>query len=241
MFVDESGEANITNADPSFNTFVLCGILFREDHYNEFNARIKALKQKLFGNEDVIFHSYEMRKRIDNFTLFNDPEIQLEFYTGIGKIFKECRYSIIACIIDKPKYKEKYNNKNNAYEDALMFLCERAIMCVGRKNKIDKILVCLEKRGKGKDRLLKKYYGNFIKYGTPYISTEEFKMCDPNLYFRAKDQNINGLQLCDLFAYPIGRKFLYPDKPQPTFDIFEEKFFCNNMGNYKGLGLKTFP
>jgi hypothetical protein len=37
MFIDESGEANVTNTDPRFNIFVLCGVIFREDDYLKSN------------------------------------------------------------------------------------------------------------------------------------------------------------------------------------------------------------
>lgn len=47
--------------------------------------------------------------------------------------------------------------------------------------------------------------------------------------------------MADLCAYPIARKSLTPESPQPTFDLFEKKFFCNQRGNYNGLGIKRFP
>ncbi|WP_161499335.1 DUF3800 domain-containing protein [Flavipsychrobacter stenotrophus] len=243
MFIDESGEANITNPDPRFNVFVLCGVVFSEDGYKHFDAEVKKLKNKFFGNEDIIFHSFEMRGKKDAFKIFQDPTIMKDFYNDIGSIFKTCEYWVISCVVNKQKYKEIYPYKNHAYEDALTFLCERGISLLGKKNKQHVLHLCLEKRGKCKDSQLKKYYTNFIKYGTEYISTDEFKMCYPRLHFRGKDENTNGLQFADLIAYPIARKQLSPNLPQPTFDIFDEKFYSRGgRGNeYYGLGLKHFP
>jgi len=241
FFLDESGEANITKPDPRFNIFVLCGIVFREDHYTEFDKEFKLLKQKYFGNTDIIFHSIKMRNKNDAFKIFQDDTILQNFYIDIGKIFINCSYKVIACVVNKEKYKERYPNKNHAYEESLMFLCERGIGLLGKKNKWRTLHICLEKREKTKNSALKKYYTNFVKYGTEYISTDEFKICNPLLHFRGKEENVNGLQLADLCAYPIARKFLSPEKPQPTFDIFEDKIYCNSFGKYKGYGLKHFP
>ena len=230
MFIDESGEANITNPDPRFNIFVLCGVLFREDHYKVFDDALKAVKSKIFKDENIVFHSVKMRKKEGAFKIFQDSDLLAEFYVEIGKIFCDYNYSIISCVINKGKYKERYPDKNLAYEDALTFLCERAIICIGRKSKTETLHVCLEKRQNKKDSILKSVYTNFISYGTQYISTDEFKMCNPKLFFRGKDQNINGLQMADLCAYPIARKSLTPESPQPTFDLFEKKFFLQSEG-----------
>jgi hypothetical protein len=241
MFIDESGEADITTDDPRYNIFALCGILFREDCYLHFDNQLKSLKQKFFGSPDIIFHSVKMRKREGPFKIFQNEDILQQFYNDIGLIFKDCEYKIISCVIDKEKYRSKYPAKNLAYEDSLKFLCERAIRHIGVKNKIDTLHVCLEKRAKRKDSILKRTYTNFRAYGTEYISTDAFQMCNPVLFFRGKEQNINGLQLADLCAYPIARKCLTPNSPQPTFEIIKSKFCCNFWGHYNGIGLKRFP
>jgi hypothetical protein len=242
MFIDESGEANINKPDPRFDIFVLCSVIFREDYYTVFDKRVKELKKKFFGNEDVIFHSVEMRKKQNAFKVFQNENVLNNFYTDIGAIFTECNYHIISCVINKGKYKERYPDRNHAYEESLTFLCERAISLIGRKNKEHTIHLCLEKRQNQKDSQLKMYFTNFVKYGTEYYSTDEFKMCHPKLHFRGKEENTNGLQLADLCAYPIARKHLTPLSPQPTFEIIKPKLYCNHYtGNYHGLGIKLFP
>ncbi|MCB0746793.1 MAG: DUF3800 domain-containing protein [Ignavibacteriae bacterium] len=241
VFIDETGEANINNPDPRYNIFVLCGVIFREDHYNDFDLALRKLKSKHFGSEDVILHSYTMRNKKGIFKIFQDDEILNNFYVDIGNIFTVHSYRVISCIVDKESYKKKYPNRNYAYEDSLTFLCERAMSCIGKGHKNQTLHFCLEKRGKSKDRDLKKLYTQILKYGTDYKSTNDFKVCHPNLFFRAKNQNINGLQLADLCAYPIARSIMTPDVPQPTYDLFENKIYCSFFGRKKGYGLKHFP
>lgn len=241
VFIDESGEANITNPDPRFNIFVLCGIIFREDYYAVFDRELKALKQKHFGSENIVFHSVKMRKKEGAFKIFQDAEVLASFYHDIDRLFIDQEYRIISCIVNKEAYKLKYPNKNFAYEDALTFICERCISLIGKKVKENSLLFCLERRGAKKDESLKKIYKQIRNYGTDYKSTEAFKVCHPNLFFRGKDQNINGLQFADLCAYPIARKNLSPEKKQPTYNLFESKIYSNILGIKRGYGLKHFP
>jgi hypothetical protein len=238
MFLDESGDAS-TNPDPRYNVFVLCGVLFREDHYATFDNELKNVKIKIFNDPDVVFHSYEMRKQTGPFRVFKDKAVLMSFYDEIGKILTKQNYTIIACIVNKAAYSKKYPDKNQVYEDALMFICERAISFVGKKSN-NTIHFCLEKRG-NKDRLLKSYYTDFVKYGTEYYSTADFKRCHPQLYFRGKDKHVNGLELADLCAFPIGIKELHPDREQKTYDLIKNKFSKSFWGKIEGIGLKRFP
>ncbi len=38
-----------------------------------------------------------------------------------------------------------------------------------------------------------------------------------------KKENINGLQLADLIAYPIARYIIEPERANPSFEIFKNK------------------
>jgi hypothetical protein len=240
MFIDESGDANINKHDTRFDTFVLCGVIFRENDYNVFNDQLKAIKKKFFHTENVIFHSFEMRKKEGIFTIFQEANVLNEFYVDIGDALANRNYKIIACVINKHLYKNKYPEKNYAYEDSLTFMCERAIRYIGSRND-NSLHLCLEKRDKRKDVFLKKHYTDFIAYGTQYLSTKACEICHPKLHFRGKEENINGLQLADLCAYPIARKILSPESPQPTYEIIKQKFYSNWHGSFKGIGLKMFP
>ncbi|MCC6182188.1 MAG: DUF3800 domain-containing protein, partial [Bacteroidia bacterium] len=226
---------------PRFNIFVLCAIVFSESEYYVFDSAIKKLKIKHFGNENVVFHSTEMRKNKNAFKIFQDKAILQNFYKDIDEIFTKQNYKIIACIVKKEEYKRRYPKRNTAYEDALTFICERAMSYLGKGHKPNTLHFCLEKRGNKKDALLKKIYNQIIKYGTEFKSTNDFTVCHPNLFFRGKHQNINGLQFSDLCAYPIARRELSPEKKQPTYELFEDKIYCNFLGIKDGHGLKYFP
>ncbi|GAH52281.1 unnamed protein product [marine sediment metagenome] len=59
--------------------------------------------------------------------------------------------------------------------------------------------------------------------------------------FHSKRENIVGLQIADLCAYPLARHLLNPEEPYIPFKIIEKKIYCNRSGEYDGWGLKLFP
>jgi hypothetical protein len=55
--------------------------------------------------------------------------------------------------------------------------------------------------------------------------------------FRNKKQNINGLQLSDLVAYPIARYAMDKERANPAYEIVKPKIYSQGTKMY---GLKYF-
>ncbi len=92
---------------------------------------------------------------------------------------------IIASIINKPSYIKKYGKKkNDVYEVALSV----------------------------EDNKLKSHFPRVYDVGTYYVETAKIKEYKFGIHFRDKLQNIYGLQLSDLIAYPIARWAMDPKR-----------------------------
>ena len=63
-------------------------------------------------------------------------------------------------------------------------------------------------------------------------------MFNLEISFKNKKENINGLQIADLVAYPLARYVIDPKRANPAFDIFENKIYLKND---KRHGLKIYP
>lgn len=239
LFLDESGDASLNKVDPRWDTFVLCGILFSEPNYKQFNQALINLKLKIFKDPKVVFHSYDIRRLKGPFKILRDDDLKAQFYEEMSKIFNDFEYTVFASIIDKPRYRKKYPKRDQAYEESLMFIAERAINMINKSH--DKLIFCLEKRNNSKNRILKKYYQKFLNYGTVYCSNLDFECCEPVLEFRDKNQQVNGIELADICAYPIAWNQLNPGKNHPTLDQFQSKIYRRFDGLLSGYGLKLFP
>jgi hypothetical protein len=55
LFLDENGDHGLAKFDPDFPVFLLCGILVKENDYENIRQSINALKQSIWGNKFVIF------------------------------------------------------------------------------------------------------------------------------------------------------------------------------------------
>lgn len=70
------------------------------------------------------------------------------------------------------------------------------------------------------------------------MTAEEVNKCNPTFTFKNKKENINGLQLADLVAYPIARYVIEPNRANPAFDVLEPKIYRTNGGLD---GLRIYP
>lgn len=238
LFVDESGDHGLKVVDADFPVFVLCGIVFSEEHYEVFRKRINELKYKLWNSIDVIFHSRDIRKCEKEFQILFDLEKKKLFYEELNNIIAESEYKIISSVIRKDEYIEKYGRLGNVYSISISFLIERTIFYLDSKNKPIELEIIVEKRGKNEDEELLRHYNEVYSIGTGYVKPERIKSYNTKFKFMSKKQNINGLQLSDLVAYPIARHIIEPNRINLAFNIIQTKFYEEGGRRY---GLKQYP
>ena len=240
LYIDESGDHGLVNLDMDFPVFLLCGILISEENYQLIRNEFNKIKRKFWKNKEVIFHSRDIRKCDKEFQILFDMEIKKQFYVQINSIVENSEYQIIASAINKEKYIKTYGKlSNDVYELALSFIMERAVFCLDEvKNGTKQLEVVIEKRGKKEDKKLDEHFQRLLSRGTNYVSTQRFREMKTAIVFKSKKENINGLQLADLVAYPTARYVIEPNRANPAFEVFKDKIYTKNNKRY---GLKIFP
>jgi hypothetical protein len=240
LFMDESGDHGLTTLNPDFPVFLLCGILITEDEYLSISSEIDKLKLSIWKGKQVILHSRDIRKCEKEFQVLFDLEIKQTFYKQLNAIISAGNYTIIASAIQKDDYIKKYGCLlNDVYELALSFIIERAIFYLDDVIAEFKHLeIIIEKRGKKEDKKLEEHFQRLLSRGTYYVKPIRFNNYRIMISFNAKKDNINGLQLADLIAYPIARYVMEPNRSNPSFEIFERKIYSKGEKRY---GLKIFP
>ena len=240
LFIDESGDHGLSNIDCSFPVFVLCGVLMSETEYALINESFDEIKTTFWNNKRVIFHSRDIRKCDKEFKVLLDLQIKQKFYSLLDEAISKSPYTVIASIIDKEGYIKKYGKlKNDVYEIALSFIVERAIFYFNSLHtKIGTLFFIIEERGKKEDIQLKKHFESIRNKGTYYLTPERLKTFKLKIEFRNKKQNINGLQLSDLVAYPIARYAMDKERANPAYEIVKPKIYSQGTKMYV---LKYFP
>lgn len=239
LFLDESGDHGLTRPSPDFPVFLLCGILVTADNYELIRHSCNELKESIWGDKKVIFHSRDIRKCEKEFQVLFDLELKKKFYEGINTIVSKSDYIIIASAIRKNAFIEKFGKlQDDVYEVALSFVIQQATLILNQSNPDTELAIVIERRGQKEDKQLDDHFQRLCARGTGRLTAGELQKVFPSFTFRHKKENINGLQLADLVAYPIARYVIEPDRANPAFDILAPKIY--RTGN-KLDGLKIYP
>jgi hypothetical protein len=76
VYVDESGDHNLTSIDDGYPVFVLAFCVFHKQHYSTTTIpAIEKFKFKHFGHDCTVLHEHEIRKRKNSFSILNTNEI----------------------------------------------------------------------------------------------------------------------------------------------------------------------
>ena len=241
FFLDETGDHGLTFIDPNFPLFLLVGCLFTDDELKKAEQKINNFKIEFFNTKEVILHSREIRKCEGAFQILFDLEVKKRFYEKLNSIISETNFTIIGAGINKEEHIKKYGRSaSNPYNISLAFIMERLIFC-SDSNAISNINIKIEKRGKKEDAELLEKYNIIVDSGTYFVSSDRFKNRIKDFDFAAKKENITGLQIADLCAYPLARYVLNPEEPYIPFKVIQNKIYCDINGKYQGFGLKIFP
>ncbi len=238
--MDESGDHGLTNIDPDFPVFVLCGILISESNYALLQEQMNAIKRDFWGEKKVIFHSRDIRKCEKEFQIFFNAELKKAFYERINAVISSNNYTVISSAINKEEYIHRYGKLNNdVYEIALSFIVERSIFFLDDVQERNKELhLQIEKRGKKENKKLDEHFQRLLSRGTGFVESARLKNYGMTFTFFDKQEDINGLQLSDLIAYPIARYVIDYSRANPAFELVEKKIYTKNNRRY---GLKVYP
>lgn len=240
LYIDETGDHGLTTINPDFPVFLLCGVLVSEEEYENIRSSFNSIKNRIWGNKQVVFHSRDIRKCEKEFVVLFDMELKRQFYESLNGALTEHQYTVIASAIRKDTYIMRFGKlSNDVYELALSFIIERSVFFLDDiKTNSKELEIVIERRGKAEDKKLSEHFQRLLARGTGYVSATRLANYKLKIVFRSKRENINGLQLADLVAYPIARYVIEPTRANPAFDVVEPKIHAKNGKRY---GLKVFP
>lgn len=244
LFIDECGDHNLAKYDPGFPVFTLCGILVSRQNLNALNKAFENLKVEIFGNKDVVIHSVDIRKWRGPFSILADKALRVKFFDGIEKILsRNDAYVIVSCTILKEQLSKfcVRGEEDDVYGLSLSYLIERSIFYVDNETKeniMPEISIVVERRGKKEDNKLLNYYNGLRNRGTKWVAANRLRARISDFEFINKKDNIIGLQIADLIAYPITIHLLHPERYNPSYEAVKHNIFQDNGVL---LGQKVIP
>ena len=239
LYLDECGDQNLSSFDPQFPIFTLCGVVVSEEQDELLADRINSLKRVIWNNTNIILHSRDIRKCQNGFEVLFDLEVKKRFIESVNAILGDDIYIIICCAILKESYIRQYGKLNDVYGLSLSYIMERVVFyldSVGKDN--IELRTVIERRGKKEDKSLLNYYNQLLDRGTYWVSVERMRKYFKRFDMRWKSENIVGLQVADLVAYPITRHVLNPNGVNLAYDVLKKNIY---QVDGKMYGMKVFP
>ncbi|MBN8532059.1 MAG: DUF3800 domain-containing protein [Alphaproteobacteria bacterium] len=239
LFLDESGDHNLSKIDSQYPLFVLGGIIVDQAYAEgEMTNQMNAFKQKVFGRNNIVLHTAEIVRNQNDFYQLKDRDFRAFFYQELNHLMRSLQYTVVACAIRKENHLSRYGVAAlDPYLLSLDILVERFGFDV---NYPHTGMIVAERRDDTLDQQLELAWLNLKIQGTRYLSAQQIKQRISGLNLRSKKDNIAGLQLADLVVSPIGRHVA--GKPEKEdFRIIRQKFRRNYKGVYEGFGLVVLP
>ena len=240
LFLDESGDHNLTVIDPEYPIFVLGGVIVDQAYADgELTAALNEFKSTMFGRADIVLHTADITRNRNGFEGMSNPLFRAQFYRRLNTLMRELSYSVVACVIRKDYYLSLYGRTAiDPYLLSFDVMVERLCWEIGPGATGGEIVA--ERRDPTLDRLLDVAWLNLKIQGTHYMQASQINDRILSLSLRDKKDNIGGLQLADLVVSPIGRHFL-GKTDREDWSIVEGKIWRNPRGEGQGDGLLILP
>ncbi|MCX6601878.1 MAG: DUF3800 domain-containing protein [bacterium] len=237
LFLDETGYSQYhptgVYTDAKQRYLTVAGALIRGDTYFEqVEDAMAGLKQKYFGQQDVILHYTDLFLRRRGSPLPNEKRDS--FWEDFLDILKGIECTLISITIDKQRMQEKYTTwRWNPYNLLLALHIERVVYSLERLEKklharagdrhLQAKIYAEARAGKGNsltgeeegpDRQLKASYRRIYEtgskiYRTVTISDIQKRLVSKDIALRDKRKNICGLQVADLVCFPLHWNTLF--------------------------------
>lgn len=128
---------------------------------------------------------------------------------------------------------------NDVYGLSLSFIMERTVFYLDSlKNSSANLTTIIERRGKKEDKALLDYYNRVLDKGTYWVTPDRIRKYFKKFEMKWKKDNVAGLQIADLIAYPVTRHILNPEGVNYAYDVIKENIYKDHEKLY---GLKVFP
>ncbi len=233
-FLDECGDHSLEKIDKDFPLFVLSAVVVERNYYVEkIVPEIAKLKLTFWNHEGVNLHSRDIRMSQGDFSFLQNSTRRNAFVERLNSLIKSSEFTLFISAIDKNKHKTSYGNEaTNPYDLALGHIFKN-LQSFLEDNNEQNIPIVAESRGKNEDTQLINSFHQLISSNKDFVKlfSVNSNFCWPNfpITFRRKHDNIAGIQIADLCAYPVARKILNPDKINHAFDIIYPHIYVHDF------------
>jgi hypothetical protein len=247
MYIDESGDT-VPISQKGKNFLILTGCILHENDKFTIENDFRKIKQKYYQNPDIEIKSNFLRYANPDLKEFspiklNDREKYNELEKDMTEFLKLVPINLYSIVIHKEGYWSKYPSQN-PYSIAYIFLIERFQKFLAEKKAFG-IAIIDPREGQVEKSFMNDELDD-VHDKLRWQDSSFWKKC-PNviekILFSASDKTI-GIQLADLYCYPVFHIFEYNKKTAEYWRFNETvvpKLCVSTDGKLDGIGIKFFP
>lgn len=245
MYIDESGDTVPLSLNGK-KFLVLTGCIIREEDIQEIEKSLRDIKQKYYQNPDIEIKSNFLRYANPDLAessplKLNSKQKYDELEAEVNNFLISIPVVLFSIVINKEKYWEQYPAQN-PYDIAYIFLLERFQKYLDN-NKALGISIIDPREGQVEKHFMGEELDR-IHNRMRWEESEFWTKCPrvvEKLLFSQSDKTI-GIQIADLFCYPIFNVFEYDNKKYWRYNEQSlPKLYRSPDGVLKDCGLKVFP
>lgn len=233
LFLDES------KPNTNFRNFTLGGVVVEKSIYeNNVRPETVKLKKECFGDENIILHEIDIRKKQGEYKGITKEQQEIIF-SKLDKLFENNEIEVLAVSINLDDLDMLYgtNERNDIYYIALQLLMENYVhFLISNEGKGQ---LYLESTDAVNNSKLQNLFHMLKATGTLFMKKEVLQDRLGAISFPIKSDNIIGLQLADFIPNVLARKAL--GKEQKNFSIYkgiENKLYDGKIDRKDKFGFK---
>lgn len=228
LYVDETGTEDLNDLeDPAGRFLGLVGIILDTNVVRTATAALDDLKRRHFDPDPdeppLVFHRSDVVKGRRAFQPLQEPNRLAAFGRDWLTFLAGTDFCTVAILVDKLKMTRlDRSSRASPYDYAMERLIERFVHYLDRLDAVGDVMP--ERRHGKKDAALQSAYEKVRYFGTEGLPAEVIVRRLPSSYlkFRAKAENITGLQIADSLAHPSAKIIRAAADPGIVLSDFEQ-------------------
>ncbi len=235
LFIDESGTADIQ--DKNSKLYIVAGCSIEEQKRERIKIKADQIKFKYWGDTNVVFHSREIGRKENHFSILKDKKIYTDFLKDLENFLSEADFKMLFVVVDKEEaikyvWDERYTwNRLKIYKETSNHIIKNFLLILLTGDSRGKIIV--ESATAEKDFYFHKAVGHLTADGIKELNVGFGKVQDTltSISFVSKKNHDIEEQIADLFAY--GAKCKYLAKQKKKFRRGEYESLMMDLCNKK--------
>jgi hypothetical protein len=206
LYLDETGSPDLSHHDPNYT---LCGIIVSDDHAVKIKTYANQIKFKYWNDTTVVFHSVDIGKAQNKFSILKDKVIAEDFHNDLTSFINTGHYKAIVVSVDKRAAQLKGWSSADIMTAAFDKMLELYAQYLSHLGMDGQIIM----ESSSHDIEFHRRYAHFISNGIPSLSLNHYdvKLILTAVSFVSKKNQDIETQIADLLAYPAICKMLHDE------------------------------